>query len=148
MSARKWWIIGAAVVAVVVAVAVLGVVKLTRHAPSDCDTVHEMVTYNTQFNASIKQSASAGDPIGSSVADYQKWAARLHEYAGQIHDSKLTEPANAVAGLADQMVAVVPRVRADSADTTVNPPQSVIDYSRIGHEFHDNFTKLEQACPA
>ncbi|WP_431237439.1 hypothetical protein ACQ86B_22215 [Mycolicibacterium aichiense] len=148
MSKRNWWIVGSAAVVVVVVVAVLGVVKLVRHAPSDCDTVHAMVAYNTQFDTAVQESANAGDPNGSSVAEYQKWAARLHEYAGQIKDSQLAQPANAVAGLADQMVDVVPRVRAESAANSANPPPSVAEYGRIGRDFHDNFAKLKNACPA
>lgn len=148
MSRRSWWTVGGVVVIVAVVVAVFGIIKATRHATSDCDTVHAMIDYNKQFNKSVEQSANSGDPSGSTEADYQKWAAQLHDYAGRIRDPQLTEPATAVAGLADQMVEVVPKVRAESTAPSAHTPPSVVEYGRIGRDFKDNFAKLNQACPA
>ncbi|OYN77083.1 hypothetical protein [Mycolicibacterium sphagni] len=148
MSARKWWLVGGVIVAVVAVVTVFAIVKLTRHKPSDCDTVRAMMAYNVDFNQQVQRSANEGDPAGSTDADYQKWAARLHQYAGQIHDPKLSEIANGAAGLADQTVALVPQVRADSDNTASAPPRSVNEYSRVALQFRDDFAKLKSSCPA
>ncbi len=114
----------------------------------DCDTVRAMLEYNTEFNASIQQSANAGDPEGSSVSRYQEWAERLQQYADEIHDDTLAAEGDTMARLADETVGFVETSRAGPAgDNAVDDAREAQTYANLAEQFQESVTALDQACP-
>lgn len=103
-----------------------------------------MLEYNTEFNASIQQSADAGDPEGSSVSRYQEWAERLQQYADEIHDDTLAAEGDTMARLADETVGFVETSRAASAGDASREAQS---YADLAQQFQDSVAGLDQVCP-
>lgn len=140
---RKKLILGgiAAVVAVVAALFAVG--HLRSRAPSDCDTVRDLLAYNRQFTEQTKTSARTNDPELSTTDQYRGWAAQLKDYAAQVHDPALSGRANTAADLARQTADLVPKYRAKPDDVEVSR-----QYARIGIEFGNAITNLDYACPA
>jgi hypothetical protein len=142
--------VGTTFVALIVVGAVVGFQVLKHKAPPDCDSVRAMINYNKQFGESIEQQAAGDEGTEPAVTRYQVWATKIAGYGAQIRDPQLAERMSNLANLADETVALVPRVRADDSGSPGSPPapQDVADYGRIGKEFNSNLVALDQACPA
>lgn len=129
----------AAVVAVVAGLLLFG--HFSGRAPSDCDTVRDLLAYNKQFTEQTKASAQSNDPGLSTTDQYRQWAARMQEYAAQIDDPALAARARSAAELAARTADLVPQYRAKPDDVEVSR-----QYARTGIEFGNAVTNLDYAC--
>lgn len=145
-SARKRWLaIGLAVIAVA-AVGFYLVNRSGQQKSKDCTTVHALNSYNKKFHDDV----ASLDHGPADVDEYRQWASELHRYAGDITDPTLRAKADAVTGLADQYVALLPKLQADPpGDNATQLPASSPwqEGSRIGAQFNDAVIALAQACP-
>lgn len=117
--------------------------QLRSGPPSDCDTVRDLLADNKRFTEQTKTSAQTNNPELSTIEQYREWAARLKDYAAQIHDPALSARASSAAELASRTVDLVPKYRANPDDVEVSR-----QYARIGIEFGNAITNLDYACPA
>jgi len=142
MTRRRAVLVGSVVVALLVAAAAAWSYRAAHRAPSGCDTVHELIAYNTRFAAQMK-SSTGPDKAGSVTPDqYREWAARVKDYAGQISNPELSGKANTAAELAGRLADLVPRYRAKPDDAA-----TARDYAGLGIEFGNAINRLEYACP-
>ncbi len=143
MSARRWWLVVAALATTVVVA--LAVVWLTRPSTSDCATVREILSYNDDHSSMVARNTDGETP----ESDYQAWAAHLGELADEVTEPDLAEHANRVADLADQTVSVVRQARDDvTRQPETAPPPWVSDYAKLNAEFATEVHLLGQRCPA
>ena len=141
MTRRRAVLVGGVVVAVLAAVVALWSYRAAHRAPSGCDTVHAMITYNADFTEQMKASTGP-DKAGSVTPDqYRDWAARVKDYAGQISNPELSGKANTAAELAGRLADLVPRYRAKPDD-----PAAARDYAGLGIEYGNAINRLEYAC--
>lgn len=146
LNGRRIVVVLIGVVLIGTGVAACGGTSESNH--SDCDTVRAMLDYNTQYNASIQESAQAGDPDGSSLTRYQEWAERLHRYADEVQDQSLARQGDALAQLADETVDFVKTSRAGPArETAADESQDAQNYTRLAEQFREGVMALDQACP-
>jgi hypothetical protein len=132
---------GGAVVAVFAAVVALWSYRAAHRAPAGCDTVHELISYNSQFAGQMKSSAGP-EGAGAVTADqYRQWAATVKDYAGQIPDPELSGKANTAADLAGRLADLVPRYRSKPDDAA-----AIRDYAALGIEYGNAINRLEYAC--
>jgi len=145
LAQRRWMVIGIAAFAI----AAVGFYLFTgfgRGHSDDCTTARELNSYNKQFHDEVA-SPQHGP---TDVDEYRQWALELHRYADDIKDQQLRAKADAVTGLADQYVALLPKLQADLPpdDSTQLPSSSAWQESgRIGHQFNEAVVDLAQACP-
>lgn len=145
MSPRRWFLVGAFVFAVAVAI-VVGSLRPEENR-SDCDTVRQMLDFNETHNAAITQTGSNG-PTETPISDYRNWASQLKAYANEVHDGSLAQRAEHMASLASQTVAIVEQARDDgSASPGANPPPWVQAYAQLNAQFKAEVSALETACP-
>jgi len=110
-------------------------------APSDCDTVRELVAYNAGFSKQTKTSAQTNNPDLSTTEQYRQWAATINDYAAKLGDPALAARAGTAAELAGKTADLVPRYRAKPEDAAI-----AREYAEIGIEYGNAITKLEYAC--
>ena len=141
MTRRRAVLVGGAVVAVVALAVWTFVFRAAHRTPSGCDTVHELIAYNTHFAEQMK--ASTGPDQASAVTpdQYREWAARVKDYAGRISNPELSGKANTAAELAGRLADLVPRYRAKPDD-----PAVARDYAGLGIEYGNAINRLEYAC--
>jgi hypothetical protein len=142
---RQWIAVGLTVVALLLAV---GIYLFTRPSgqAKDCTTVAALNSYNKQF----RDKMASPDHGPADIGEYRQWASELHRYAGDIKDPTLRAKADAVTGLADQYVALLPKLQADlPPDNATQLPSSAPwqEGNRIADQFYDAVRALAQACP-
>jgi hypothetical protein len=135
------------VLGVIAGVVALVVGLLVWHAgtkaPTDCDTVRDLVAYNREFTEQTKTSARTNNPDLSTAGQYGDWAAKIKDYAGRVKDPGLAGSARSAADLAAKTAALVPQYRAKPDDAEIRR-----QYANIGIEFGNAITTLNYACPA
>lgn len=146
LSGRRGILIGALIAAVVAVVAGIVVYRSSHRAPTDCDTVHAMLEYNSQFKDQTKASAATGGTDPVSEQQYREWADRLRDYASRVtasgpSDRGLSGNATTAADLAGRLADLVPKYRANPDDKAVTR-----EYAGIGIEFGNAINRLEYAC--
>ena len=141
MTRRRAILMGGVVVAVFAAVVTAWSYRAAHRAPAGCDTVHELISYNSQFAGQMKSSAAREGASAVTADQYRQWAATVKDYAGQIPDPELSGKANTAADLAGRLAELVPRYRAKPDD-----PAAARDYAGIGIEYGNAINRLEFAC--
>lgn len=141
---RQWIAIGLTVIALMA----VGIYLITRSAgqSKDCTSIAALNSYNRQFHDEV----ASPDHGPTDVEEYRQWARELHRYAAEISDQTLRAKADTVTGLADQYVALLPKLQADlPPDTATQLPSSAPwqEGRRIGGQFNDAVLALAQACP-
>jgi hypothetical protein len=126
----------------------VGIYLITRSGgqSKDCTSIAALNSYNRQFH----DEAASPDHGPTDVEEYRQWARELHRYAAEISDQTLRAKADTVTGLADQYVALLPKLQADlPPDTATQLPSSAPwqEGRRIGGQFNDAVLALAQACP-
>jgi hypothetical protein len=150
MTRRGRWTSGVAIVVATCAVVAAVILLWPKQSHSDCDTVRDIFAYNKQHNELLKSKTNIDAGQEPSVSDYQDWATRLHDFAGQLHDQKLAAQTHHLAESADKSVDAIKRGRADTAAPPVpNPPtpQWVTDYGAADQQFRAGMADLHEACP-
>lgn len=110
-------------------------------APSDCDTVRDLVAYNSQFSEQTKASAKTNNPDLSTTEQYRQWASTIKDYASKLDDPALAARAQTAAELAAKTADLVPRYRAKPDDAAI-----AREYAGIGIEYGNAIKKLDYAC--
>lgn len=110
-------------------------------SPSDCDTVRDLVAYNSQFSEQTKTSAKTNNPDLSTTEQYRQWASTIKDYASKLDDPTLAARAQTAAELAAKTADLVPRYRAKPDDAAI-----AREYAGIGIEYGNAIKKLEYAC--
>ena len=126
---------------VVLVVAMLAWQQRSDGAPSDCDTVRELVAYNAGFREQTKTSAQTNNPDLSTTDQYRQWASTIKDYAARLGDPALAARAATAAELAGKTADLVPRYRAKPVDAAI-----AREYAGIGIEYGNAIQKLEYAC--
>jgi hypothetical protein len=134
-------LLGGMAATVVLIVALLAWQHRSDGAPSDCDTVRELVAYNAGFSEQTKTSAQTNNPDLSTTEQYRQWASTIKDYAARLADPALAARAATAAELAGKTADLVPRYRAKPEDAAI-----AREYAGIGIEYGNAITKLEYAC--
>ncbi len=109
--------------------------------PSDCDTVRDLIAYNSTFSEQTKTSAQTDNPELLTVEQYRQWADAIQAYAGKLSDPALAAWARTAAERAAKTADLVPRYRAKPNDDAI-----AREYAGIGIEYGNAIKKLEYAC--
>lgn len=148
MARRRWlWL---ALATVVIAGAVSGFVALrhgTQSPKSDCQVVRDLIAYNKSQTAKFNEDLTSDHQ--STVAEYQPWADRLHEFTTQIDDPALKDHADRLTKSADQMVDLVRQ--GESGQLTPQDPLAPLpteSYREVVEPMHNELVALDSACPA
>ena len=141
LTRRRTLLLGGMAATVVLVVAMLAWQQRSDGAPSDCDTVRELVAYNAGFSEQTKTSAQTNDPDLPTTEQYRQWAATIKDYAATLGDPVLAARAGTAAALAGKTADLVPRYRAKPEDAAI-----AREYAGIGIEYGNAITRLEYAC--
>jgi hypothetical protein len=141
------WGIGAAAIAVVVAV--VGWQLWRQSQPPPCETVRAMLEYNSEHSAAIGDQVDSPAGQQAPLADYERWAHRMHEYADAISDPELAPHVQRLAKLSDRTVGIVGEAREETRESPhTATPRWVETYVEIDGEFRREVSTLEAKCPA
>mgnify|MGYP006378225627 FL=1 len=141
MTRRRTLLVGVGIVALLGAVAAVLLYRPADRAPSGCDTVRALISYNEQFAGQMKSSADSDNAVAVTPDQYREWAARVKDYAGQISNPDLSGKAGTAADLAGRLADLVPRYRAKPDDAA-----TARDYAGLGIEYGNAINRLEYSC--
>jgi hypothetical protein len=146
---RRWW---AAIGIAVIAVGAVAVSYFFFGGPSSaqCRPVKDLLDFNR--SQAQKIASKAGDDQGiPTVADdavYQAWADGLTQRAQKITSPDLAQTGTGLAKLANEFVAQLPVLRAQTASRAPGAPAPPAAYemSLLNAQITDGFAKLSKAC--
>ena len=141
MTRRRALVVGGVVVALVAAVVAMSWYRSAHRSPSDCDNVHALIAYNTEFTEQMKSSAASDKANAVTPDQYRQWAARVKDYSGRIADPELSGKASTAADLAGRLADLVPRYRAKPDDAA-----AARDYAGLGIEYGNAISRLDYSC--
>jgi cyanate lyase len=143
---RRWWVaIGVAVVAIVAVV-----YTVVRQPPEECRPVQALLDFNQSQGAVIeeKTAGTEGVPSTADEAVYRVWADGLAERAQAVTSPDLVRTSAQVADLADQFVAKLPDLRAESQSRAPGAPTPPVVYEldALNKQISAKLAELSQAC--
>ena len=117
-------------------------------APEKCKPVIDLLNFNKSQAALIDSKGGTGTPTLAEDALYQQWADGLAERAQKVTDPELAAQATQLAQLANQFVAGLPRVRAETETRAPGapPPAVVYQLSALSDQITAQTNQLSQAC--
>jgi hypothetical protein len=146
---RRWWV----AIGVVVLVAVAFVLSNTvfNRPSEECKPVLALLEFNKSQGELIDSKASDTDPAVPTVAEdvvYQQWADGLAQRAQQVNEPNLANTAVQVSAAATQFVAMLPRMRAESAARAPGAPapQVFFEMTLLNKRIVDGLAQLADAC--
>jgi hypothetical protein len=142
---RHWWIAGAVLAVVIVAIAVSQI--FFKGTSQECRPVRELLDFNATQAALIKSKAT--DDSDAPIASYQVWADGLAERAGKVTDTKLAASAVTLADLASQFVAKLPAVQAPTQAGSVmtQAPPEAYQLVALNDQITSQIQALTKECP-
>jgi hypothetical protein len=141
MTRRRAVLVGGVVAAVIAACLGGWFYQSSHRSVSDCDTVHALLAYNSQFADQMKASTAPDKARAVTPEQYREWASTVKDYAGQISEPELAGKAQTAADLAGRLADLVPRYRAKPDD-----PAAAREYADLGIQYGNAISRLDYAC--
>ena len=145
---RHWWL--------AIAIAVVAVAGLTlsqtvfRRVPEECRPVQDFLAFNKSQAELIasKSDGAEGVPTAAEETAYAAWADGLSDRAGKVTSPELAQHAVQVASLANQFVAKLSDVRAETQARAPGAPAppAVYEISALNDRITDELAQLSKAC--
>lgn len=146
MRRRPRWILTISVVVVALGFGVW--TTFFDKQPEKCKQVTELLNFNRSQSALISSKGGEGAPNAAEQTAYQQWADGLAERAQLVTDPQLAAQATQLAQLANEFVAGLPRMRAETETRAPGAPAPAVVYemSALNDQITTKLSELSQAC--
>lgn len=146
MRRRPRWILTISVVVVALGFGVW--TTFFDKQPEKCKPVAELLNFNRSQSAIISSKGGDGAPNAAEQTAYQQWADGLAERAQRVTDPQLAAQATQLAQLANEFVAGLPRMRAETETRAPGAPAPAVVYemSALNDQITTKISELSQAC--
>lgn len=116
--------------------------------PEKCKPVTDLLAFNRSQSELISSKGGDGAPNEAEQTAYQQWADGLAERAQKVTDPGLAAQSTQLAQLANEFVAGLPRMRAETQSRAPGAPAPAVVYqmSALNDQISEQISQLSKAC--